>query len=68
MLKKLMLTTKMHKEIENMLNKEESFANVPKKFYDTIHEAHFCIHMAVRTKQCRTRRQVAMWHGEVENN
>ena len=37
-------TTRMHKEIENILNKEKSFANIPEEFHDTIHEAHFCIH------------------------
>ena len=37
-------TIKMHKEIENMLDKEKSFANVPKDTQELIHEAHFCIH------------------------
>ena len=37
-------TIKMHKEIENMLDKEKSFANVPKDTHELIHEAHFCIH------------------------
>ena len=38
-------TVKMHKFIENMLEKTESFKNIPGKQQNLIHEAHFCIHI-----------------------
>lgn len=37
-------TVCMHKEIENLLEKDNSFKNIPGNLQNLIHEAHFCIH------------------------
>ena len=47
-------TTRMHKDIEQMLEKTNSFSNVPGHLQNLIHEAHFCIHQIQYAKQDRT--------------
>tara|TARA_R110000803_G_scaffold169041_1_gene232090 strand:+ start:1105 stop:1893 length:789 start_codon:yes stop_codon:yes gene_type:complete len=47
-------TTNMHKNIENTLEKTESFRNIPGDQQNLIHEAHFCIHQMQYSKQGRT--------------
>lgn len=37
-------TVAMHKEIENLLEKDHSFKSIPGHLQNLIHEAHFCIH------------------------
>jgi len=37
-------TVLMHKEIENLLEKDYSFKKIPGNLQNLIHEAHFCIH------------------------
>ena len=37
-------TVAMHKEIENLLEKDYSFKKIPGHLQNLIHEAHFCIH------------------------
>lgn len=47
-------TTRMHKDIEEMLDKTESFRNVPGDIQNLIHEAHFCIHQIQYGERTRT--------------
>ncbi len=37
-------TVTFHKDIENFLEKEQSFRKVPGELQNLLHEAHFCIH------------------------
>lgn len=45
-------TVAFHKHLETILEKESSFAKVPKKFHELLHETHFCIH-AVQFKKAQ---------------
>lgn len=47
-------TTKMHKKIEQTLEKSESFRTIPGHLQNLIHEAHFCIHQMQYSKQDRS--------------
>jgi hypothetical protein len=47
-------TTRMHKDIEKLLEKSESFKHIPGHLQNLIHEAHFCIHQIQYGKQDRT--------------